>query len=154
MGGDGGADVERSKLAEEKRQYEKSFGEDFRRFELGETSRKKRLGRAQEAMAAGEKEFLSATEGPLPELEKYKQAIFGGATEAQGLADKRVQLALKESGVRGPEAALERSRQSGRMNVNLQRQLSELSYQEAQGRRGKRADYFAGKAGAATRGLY
>ena len=151
----GGQDkTSKAQIEEEKRQFEKSYSEDVRRFELGEQLRQQQVGRSQEAFKGGEREFLSATEGPLPELEQFKQAILGRETEAQGMADKRTQLALKEAGVRGPEAALERSRQAGGMNISLQRMLSELSYNEAQGRRGKRADYFAGKAGAASRGIY
>ncbi len=151
----GGEDkIARGQLEEEKRQYEKSFEEDFRRFGIGESTRKQRLSRSQEALRSGEREFLSATEGPLPELEQYRQSILEGGTEAQQRGNLQTQLALKQSGVRGPEAALERARQSNLRGTALQRQLSELAYNEAQGRRGKRADYFAGKAGAATRGLY
>jgi len=135
---------------QEKYQFSYKFEEDKRRFGLSreEDIRRYGLGRQAgiEASQEGEQQFLGGSGTPLPELAQLQSQILQGATPAQGMADRRTALALRESGVRGPEAGLERSRQSGMMNQELQEMLARYSLGEAGQRRDKRLDYFGQKA--------
>jgi len=114
----------------------------------------KRLSTGQATGEAGERQLLSATGQAPPELAALQSQILAGATPAQGMQDRRTSLALRESGVRGPEAGLERSRQSGINTREMQRMFSQYALQDAQRRQGQRSGYFGQKALAGQQAAY
>tara|TARA_R110002012_G_scaffold197079_1_gene365615 strand:- start:11487 stop:12050 length:564 start_codon:yes stop_codon:yes gene_type:complete len=119
-------------FGEDTRRYDQGFGEDVRRFGLEQGRRQESLQRGLE-QGQGLENLYS---GALPELQGMEESIISQSTPGQEQARQATIAALARSGVRGPQAALEVSRQSGMMSNQMQDQLNAMKFQEAMDRRG------------------
>ena len=129
-------------FGESARQFDKIFGEGVRREDRGfeEQQRQSKLGeeifgasQARGEEASGQYDQLFNT--PLAELGQYEQAIIDQSTPGQEQARQATIAALARQGVRGPQAALETSRQAGMMGQGMQNQLAGIKFKEAMDRR-------------------
>tara|TARA_R110002012_G_scaffold309907_1_gene517269 strand:- start:11119 stop:11652 length:534 start_codon:yes stop_codon:yes gene_type:complete len=130
--------------AEGSRRYDQDFAEGARRFglQMGEDTRRFGLGqqRQEESIARGLEsgnQMESLYGGSLPELQGMEEAIIAQSTPGQEQARQATIASLAKQGVRGPQAALETSRQAGMMGQQMQNQLAQLRFQEAMDRRGR-----------------
>ena len=130
--------------AEGSRRYDQDFAEGERRFglQMGEDTRRFGLGqqRQEESIARGldaGNQMESLYGGALPELQGMEEAIIAQSTPGQEQARQATIASLAKQGVRGPQAALETSRQAGMMGQQMQNQLAQLRFQEGMDRRGR-----------------
>ena len=121
-------------VGEDTRRYDEGVGEDLRRFELSQDAFDTSQARGEEALGQYDQLFNT----PLAELGQYEQAIIDQSTPGQEQARQATISALARQGVRGPQAALETSRQAGMMSQGMQNQLAGRRFQEALDRRGSR----------------
>lgn len=145
-------------LAENARQFDAGFGESKRQFDTGfdENRRRydERIERGIGTGSEGESQLLAETASAPTELMELKELIRQGALPEQNSADSRVALALREGGVTGPTAALERARSANSMSENLTRMIAEYALSDANKRRGIRSNYFGNKALAGRAATY
>jgi hypothetical protein len=129
------ADLEREffdkKMGEETRRYDQGFGEDKRRYENTQDAFSASQARGDEAMGQYDQLFNT----PLAELGQYEQSIIDQSTPGQENARQATIAALAKQGIRGPQAALETSRQAGMMGQDMQNQLAGTKFKEAMDRR-------------------
>jgi len=82
---------------------------------------------------------------PISEIAEYQKRAAEGALPGMRMADKQTALALRESGVRGPQAGLERARQSGLRATKLDESISKYSMDDAMRRRDAMLQFYAQK---------
>lgn len=137
------------------------FGSGFAQGNVEQMKRQRKMDAYNKAMAdvtgdlsGGEKSFEQAVGAPSQQLAKTRQSIAQGGQEAQQQAagQNRANLALQ--GVRGPQASIIAGRQAGQLATDLNRQLEQMSLNEAQRQSGTRAGYYGGKAGTAQAQKY
>ena len=107
---------------------------------------RKALNQALGIYEKGESDFLSETEKPLEELEELKKSIGEQSTEEQQSAAGRIKQDLASMGVRGGQAGTLLARRTGDIAKSGMRDILGKTYEEALGRRKKKADYLASKA--------
>jgi len=145
--------MEERRMDLEKDLYDKQFGENVRRYDLeyglGEQERDRLRGvrgSGQELFDTSSSQYLQAYGAPLEELTELQEAIVRQATPGQERAMQATKTALAQQGVRGPQAALEQSRQAGRLSQNLQDALAQYALQDAQARRKERGRFLGEQA--------
>ena len=120
-------------MGEDTRRYDQNFGEGASRFGLGQQRQEESIARGLDA--GNQMESLYG--GALPELQGMEEAIIAQSTPGQEQARQATIASLAKQGVRGPQAALETSRQAGMMGQQMQNQLAQLRFQEGMDRRGR-----------------
>ena len=83
---------------------------------------------------------------PLPELSQMKSDITQQATDAQQNNARQMQTQLAQQGVRGGQAGTLAGRQQGQLNRELNYDVNQLGYNEAQNRQNANINYTGQKA--------
>lgn len=126
------------------REFTSSEAQKARDFE--KNSIEEAIARGQALMQQGESQLMSVYDTPLQELQQMKRDIAEGNTEAQQQQRRQTNLSLAQQGVRGGQAATLSNRASGELSKNLNRDLNQLTLDEAQRRRDAKANYLTNKA--------
>lgn len=133
-----------SQNAEKERQFKSS--QDSLMYNRALQNYNQVLGRGQAAQAGGEQGFLDETGSAPAELQAYQQAYKANALPAQLENQSQQRLNLVKSGVRGPAQARLLNKSTGDFNLGLNKDLTQMMYDEALKRRDSRSAYFGDKA--------
>lgn len=99
---------------------------------------------AQGQFQTGENQFLQEANQAPPEFQAAQDALKNKTAEGYG----QLKTGLAQQGVRGGQAATQLRRGAG----DLQQQLDQMAFQEAQGRQQAKLGYFGNKAQTGQRG--
>jgi len=102
--------------------------------------------RATEIGKQAQQQFMAATEGRPEQITRLQEIIRQRRLPEQQQAIKRGQLALKEAGVRGPEAAQQTQMLAGRLGRELGLDVEKLALEEEL-RRQRSREQMAGQRG-------
>ena len=91
------------------------------------------------------KSFSDIANQPLSGIADYQKKAEAQSLPGLVAADKQTALALRESGVSGPQAGLERSRQAGIRGTKLDEALSKYALEDEMRRRDAQLQFYGAK---------
>ena len=134
----GGGGDKKAQFAHEKEMQERALGQEKEFFERqlaeGEAARDRGMELSDQAYS----QFEEIYGEPSKALDNMERSIREGSLAGQQRAQQMAKTALEQQNVRGPQAALELSRQAGMQGQNLDRILSELRLTDEKERRSQR----------------
>jgi hypothetical protein len=136
-----------AKLDQERALKEREMAESERMNKLRTEAYGGVLGRGAEMASSGEGAFNAAVNTPLSSLQKAKQDILSGSSEAMQQASGQMQANLAQQGVRGGQAATQLRRGIGTMGENAMTEINKMMMSEEDKRMSEKRAYEAAKAG-------
>tara|TARA_R110000824_G_scaffold14456_2_gene61485 strand:- start:4743 stop:5426 length:684 start_codon:yes stop_codon:yes gene_type:complete len=128
-------DFQREQAGEGRRRYDQEFGEGTRRYTQGLSREDAQREAGRGVSDATFSEYMDLYSRPSESITQMQDLVNRQGTQAQQLADQATSTALAQGGVRGPQAALERSRQSGMNTQGMLDQLIQLQASDEERRR-------------------